>query len=39
MGGYDYWIVKTDSIGNIQWQNTIGGSINDELNFNHSPNC
>ena len=21
----DYWIVKTDTIGNIQWQNTIGG--------------
>ncbi|MBK7969764.1 MAG: hypothetical protein IPK08_12930 [Bacteroidetes bacterium] len=21
----DYWIVKTDSIGNIKWQNTIGG--------------
>ncbi|MBL0095582.1 MAG: T9SS C-terminal target domain-containing protein [Bacteroidetes bacterium] len=34
-GGYDYWIVKTDSIGNIQWQNTIGGSINDELNSIH----
>lgn len=23
--GYDYWIVKLDSIGDIQWQNTIGG--------------
>jgi len=24
--GYDdYWVVKTDSLGNIQWQNTIGG--------------
>ncbi len=34
-GGYDYWIVKTDSIGNILWQNTIGGSINDELNSIH----
>jgi hypothetical protein len=22
----DYWIVKTDSLGIIQWQNTIGGS-------------
>ncbi len=30
-GGLDYWIVKTDSIGNIQWQNSIGGSANDEL--------
>jgi hypothetical protein len=26
----DYWIVKTDSIGNIQWQNTIGGNEGDE---------
>ncbi|HNR21258.1 MAG TPA: T9SS type A sorting domain-containing protein, partial [Bacteroidia bacterium] len=30
-GGYDYWIVKTDATGNIQWQNTIGGISNDEL--------
>lgn len=27
----DYWIVKTDSIGNIQWQNTIGGNSGDQL--------
>ncbi|CAN5523274.1 hypothetical protein BH11BAC1_BH11BAC1_06820 [soil metagenome] len=26
----DYWIIKTDSLGNIQWQNTIGG---DELDW------
>jgi hypothetical protein len=25
IGSFDYWIVKTDSLGNIQWQNTIGG--------------
>jgi len=30
-GGTDYWIVKTDSLGNIQWENTIGGAENDEL--------
>lgn len=30
-GAFDYWIVKTDSLGNIQWQNTIGGSVSDEL--------
>jgi len=29
-GGYDYWIVKTDATGNIQWQNDIGGG-GDEL--------
>ncbi|HNQ12751.1 MAG TPA: T9SS type A sorting domain-containing protein, partial [Bacteroidia bacterium] len=28
-GAYDYWIVKTDSIGSIVWQNTIGGNNND----------
>src|SRR6185436_16015223 len=26
LDSYDCWIVKTDSIGNIEWQNTIGGS-------------
>ncbi|MBK6640824.1 MAG: T9SS type A sorting domain-containing protein [Bacteroidetes bacterium] len=30
-GGKDFWIVKADSLGNIQWQNTIGGSGSDEL--------
>jgi hypothetical protein len=28
----DYWIVKTDASGNIQWQNTIGGNDHEELN-------
>ena len=32
MGSFDYWIVKLDSLGNIQWQNTIGGSQEDCLN-------
>lgn len=28
--GYeDYWVVKLDASGNIQWQNTIGGNFND----------
>ena len=23
-GDYDYWVLKLDPTGNIQWQNTIG---------------
>ncbi|MBK9729795.1 MAG: T9SS type A sorting domain-containing protein [Chitinophagaceae bacterium] len=30
-GGTDYWLVKLNSSGNIEWQNTIGGSSNDLL--------
>ncbi len=29
--GPDYWIVKLDSLGNVMWDNTIGGSASDEL--------
>ncbi len=28
-GDYDYWIVKLDTLGNIQWQKSLGGSNND----------
>ncbi len=31
IGQFDYWIVKTDALGNIQWQNTIGGNQYDQL--------
>ena len=27
----DYWVVKLDLSGNIQWQNTIGGNDDDLL--------
>lgn len=29
-GYYDYWIVKLDALGNLDWQKTLGGS-NDEF--------
>lgn len=29
-GGFDYWLIKVNSSGNIVWQNTIGGNLNDE---------
>lgn len=25
-GEYDYWVLKLDSVGNLQWQKTFGGS-------------
>ncbi len=28
-GSYDFWVLKINSIGNIVWQNTIGGSSTD----------
>jgi hypothetical protein len=28
-GTYDFWIIKIDAAGNIQWQRTIGGSAAD----------
>ena len=30
-GNYDYWIVKVNHLGNIEWQNTIGGDDGDIL--------
>jgi len=30
-GSQDYWIVKLDSMGKIQWDKTIGGSDGDGL--------
>jgi len=30
-GQNDYWVLKLDSVGNIEWQRTLGGSNNDIL--------
>ncbi len=32
LGNEDYWVVKLNATGAIQWQNTIGGNGIDELN-------
>lgn len=29
-GGEDWWVVKLDGTGNMQWQKTYGGSFNDQ---------
>jgi hypothetical protein len=32
-GGYDFWLIKIDALGNIIWQNTIGGNLTDEAGY------
>lgn len=29
-GSFDYWIVKIDSLGNIEWDKSLGGSNNED---------
>ena len=31
IGGADYWVIKLDQAGEIEWQNTIGGEGDDYL--------
>jgi hypothetical protein len=34
-GGSDIWVAKIDSMGNLLWQNSIGGSLNEpDINLN-----
>ncbi len=35
IGSNDFWIVKVDSTGDIEWENTIGGYGNDRLTDIH----
>ena len=37
-GGYDFWVVKIDDTGAMQWQTTIGGS-GDDLGFSVDQNA
>ena len=30
-GSYDYWVVKIDSVGSLQWDRVFGGTDDDEL--------
>ena len=32
-GGMDYWLVKLDSVGNLQWQKSFGGTGDDRAYF------
>lgn len=32
-GGFDYWLIKLDSKGNVVWEKTIGGLQNEEVKY------
>ena len=32
-GEYDYWVIKLNPSGEIEWQNTIGGNAHDRLDY------
>jgi len=38
-GDYDYWLLKLDSAGTIQWQKSLGGTDNDKAFFIQQTNA
>jgi hypothetical protein len=32
LGNYDFWVIKINTRGDIEWQKTIGGALDDQLN-------
>jgi hypothetical protein len=39
VGLYDYWIIKTDSLGNKQWDKDYGGTDNDDIYYGILSRC
>jgi hypothetical protein len=33
MGGSDFWLIKTDSLGDVEWNRAYGGPSNDDCHF------
>lgn len=33
VGDFDYWVLKLNDVGDIEWQNSVGGNYTDELKF------
>ena len=33
VGDFDYWVLKLNDVGDIEWQNSVGGNYTEELKF------